>query len=353
MTTTPESKHPPDQAGIRILHDFPSPEIEAAWSEFLGRAEFPAHYDTPEFFLEPYWEGKHPFAVLAFNDTKIVGVLTGLHEGKQVVSGLASRPQIGLDPAVDALSSTNLLAEGLLTEAGGANLITLYCWASTPLPGFKRRSYRVRELEGNVVLDLRLGADVLMKGFHSNRKRNIHAAVKNGIDVREETTEEDLTAYWEVYSAWRKTERKEIHHNLSFAEVEKVHSMRGNHRRFLASYKGKVIAATGLRFFRGGIVEYSNNCSLDEFIHLRPNDLLIWKTIQWACAEGFSRYSLGGAHLFLRKSGGTVIPIHRYRLDRSLFRRHDLQENIAGVAASLVRRMPLPLQTKIRKLFRR
>jgi hypothetical protein len=341
----------PDKPRFILVHGFPPLEIEAPWREFLGRVEFPAHYDTPEFFLEPHWTNKNPFAVLAFFDSKIVGVVTGVHDGRDVVSGGSSRPQICLDPGADRALTTDILADGLLCEARGANLITVYSWAFTPLPAFEQRGCRVRELEGDVVLDLRLGAEALLKGFHANRKRNIQAAVRNGIEVREETTEQDLAAYWDVYSAWTKTDRKEIHHISSFAQAEKVHSLRENHRRFLASYKGRVIAATGLRFFPGGLIEYANNCSLDEFIHLRPNDLLIWKTIQWACAQGFSRYSLGGSHPFLRKSGGTVIPIYRYRLDRTLFHRHDLQDILGAKARSLFGRMPPPLQGKIRKVL--
>src|ERR1700687_3505451 len=90
-----------EKSRFLILHDFPRPEIEVLWRDFLGRVEFPAHYDTPEFFLEPYWIGQRIFAVLAFTDSKIVGVLTGLHDGDEVLSGLQSRPQICLDPRAE------------------------------------------------------------------------------------------------------------------------------------------------------------------------------------------------------------------------------------------------------------
>lgn len=351
MTMPVQNNHSPDKARFLILHDFPGPGIEALWREFLGRVAFPAHYDTPEFFLEPYWMDNHPFAVLAFADSKIVGVLTGLHEGEEVVSGLPSRPQVCLDQKADEVLTTDILAEGLLREARGVNLITLYSWVSTPLPAFQQRGFGVREMEGNVVLDLSAGAQALFDNFAKNRRRDIRLAIRNGIEVSEATTAEDLQAYWEVYSAWRKTERKQIHHNLSFASIEKVHHMRGNHRRFLARYQGKVIAAAGVRLCTGGLIEYANNCSLDEFMKLLPNDLLVWRAIEWSCQHGFKRYSLGGAHPFLRKWGGTVVPIYRYRLDRTLFRRHDLKESIAGTARNLVRRMPLPLQRRIRKVF--
>src|SRR5207245_10805338 len=51
-------------------------------------------------------------------------------------------------------------------------------------------------------------------------------------------------------------------------------------------------------------------------------DLLQWRAIEWGCAEGMTKYSLGGAHAFLRKFGGKVLPTTRCRLDLSRFRRH-------------------------------
>ena len=336
-----------------ISHGPLSTDLEALWRQHLERVEDPAHYNSPEFFAEPYWEGLQPFAILSLERGKVVGVLTGHHTEFGLTCGLQSRPQISIDKTADPLSVSDALCEGLLYEAGHAKLITLFSWSGAQLAGFEQQGYRCSQLEGNVVLDLRQGVDALYKNFHENRRRNIRTAVRKGIEVREETTQEDLAAYWEVYSAWRNTKRKTIHHDRSFAALEKVHNMRGNHRRFLAFYKGKAVAATGVRFFPGGLIEYANNCSLDEFIHLRPNDLLIWKTIQWACEMGFSKYSLGGAHPFLRKSGGTVIPTCRYRLDRTFLHRHDLRDDILGIARKAFHSMPNPIKNRIRKVFRK
>jgi hypothetical protein len=352
LRTPLHRNHSADRPRFLVLHDFPAPEIEALWREFLGRVEFPAHYDSPEFFLEPYWTGNDPFAVLAFVDSKIVGVLTGLRHGDEIISGLPSRPQICIDPGADEVRTSDILAAGLLGEPG-AKLITVYSWASTQLPSFKERGFRVREQEQVALLDLDVGAEAIFNSFAKNRRRDVRLAERNGIEVSEETTSEDLQAYWEVYSAWRKTERKQIRHNRSFAAVEKVHNMRRNHRRFLARYQGRVIAAAGFRFHPGGVIEYANNCSLDEFMKLLPNDLLVWRSIEWACQRGFKRFSFGGAHPFLRKWGGTVVPIYRYRLDRTLFRRHDLKEGIAGMARNLLGRMPPAMQGYIRKMLRK
>jgi len=314
----------------------------------------PSHYDAPEFFLEPYWTGKRPFVILALDHGRAIGVFSGLHGGDlQFAFGGLSRSQIRIDNNADALLASDLLADGLLQEAEDEELVTFHAWSCVPLPGFERRGFLRHQQEGRVVLDLSLGADALYKDFHENRKRNIRIAIKNGIEVIESSTQEDLHAYWSVYSAWRRTSRKTIVHNHSFATTEQVHLMRRNHRRFLARFDGRVIAATGLRFHPTGLVEYANNCSLDEFIPLRPNDLLLWRTIEWACEQGFEKYSLGGANPFFRKSGGNVLPIYRYRLDRTFLHRHELKDRLGSKLRSLLRKAPTGAGRAVRKLIKR
>src|SRR5580704_2841952 len=112
-----------------ILHDFPSREIERAWRDCLRRVEFPAHYHSPEFFREPYWTGKRPFAILAVDGDSVTGVLTGLHEGDQVISGRRSCSQVCADATADTRIALDSLARGLLAEAGSAQLITVYSWS--------------------------------------------------------------------------------------------------------------------------------------------------------------------------------------------------------------------------------
>lgn len=334
-----------------ILHEFPSREVERLWRNFLTRVSCPAHYDAPEYFLEPYWSGQQPFAILALDRGVVIGVATGLHLDGRIVCGLAGRPQIQVEEA-NAQVASELLAQGLIREAGRAALVEVVSWSSTPLPGLLRRGFGYRDLEGVVTLDLRLGPDALFKQFHSSRRRNIRWAIRAGIEVTESSTHDDVLAYWNVYCAWRQTERKVIRHNRTFAMWETVNGMRTNHRRFLARYNGKVIAASGLRFHSGGLVESANNCSLDEFLHLHANDLLTWKTIQWACENGFTKYSCGSAAPFHRRSGGVIEPIGRYRLDRTFLHRYDLQESFREKARLVLRSAPEGIRQTIEKLAR-
>jgi lipid II:glycine glycyltransferase (peptidoglycan interpeptide bridge formation enzyme) len=173
------------------------------------------------------------------------------------------------------------------------------------------QGYRELALEGDVVLDLRPGAKFIFDHFPLNRRRDIRKAMRSGIEVSE-----------------------------------------ANHRRFLARYKGEVIAACGVRFYPGGLVEYANNCSRDEFLRLCPNDLLVWRMIEWACENKFPALSMGGAHPFLRKWGTTVVPVHRYRLDRTFLHRVELREEAMAQIRQLIHRLPPPLQTTLKTLVR-
>jgi hypothetical protein len=332
----------------KILREFPSPDLERAWRDCLTRVDFPSHYDSPEYFLEPLWSGKPRFAVLALQGDRVVGVLTGLHTGSNVTCGLPARPQICIDRTEDTEASLEALAQGLLAEAASAELVSVYTWPSLKLAPFSAHGFRCRKLSGNVVLDLTLGAEALFKQFPKDRRRNIRFAEKNGVEISEATTAQDFADAYEVYSAWRKTGRKTVvGDNLTFEVFEKAQRLKGNRRLFIARVSGKAVGINGFRFFPGGLFESSSNASLDEFIHLKPNDLLQWTGIQWACKNGLRRHSLGGSHPFLLRFGGSVVPIFRYRLDRTWLRHHDLNETVQGTVRKL---LPPSVKKRLRKL---
>jgi hypothetical protein len=337
---------------FKTIYEFPSPHLETAWHDCLRRVDCPSHYDAPEYFLEPYWTASRPFAVLALEGDTVFGVLTGLHQGKQITSGMTSRPQICVDSRKDSSVVLEALLQGLLAEARRAELITVYTWVHLPLPAFSARGFRCRQMEGNVVLDLTQGADALFKQFPKDRRRNIRFAEKNGVEVREATTAEDIVEAYDVYRAWRSTQRKAIKGSgRTFEVFDKAARLTASRRVFVARVAGKPAAMNIFRFFPGGLFESAANSSLDEFMHLKPNDLLQWRGIEWACRHGMRRHSLGGSHQFLRRFGGTIVPVLRYRLDRTLLRHHDLKETVRDWGRETVKRMPGPVGERVKGLL--
>jgi len=300
-----------------ILDTSPTGPIETRWRACLANSDFPTHYAAPEYFVEPRLRGKRPFAILSLVGENVTAVLTGVHDGDRVQSGLSVRPQIAFSRRGDRSVGMRNLIAGLLQEAQSAKLIDIFVWADMS-PAVDNR-FRRRLCEGVVMLDLSLGPDALYKRFSANKRTNIKKAIKYGVSVDAAQRRDDLAAYYAVYVDWAQRKALPI---TGEEEFQETFALTGNRRLLLARHEGRIVAGVVLRFFPGRVMEFAANSSLRSALHLRPNDLLHWRAIEWACAEGISKYSLGGAHLFLRKYGGEVVPTVRHRLDLSLLRRH-------------------------------
>jgi hypothetical protein len=330
-----------------ILHSYPNDKgVEDRWRKFLTRADFPAHYVSPEYFLEPFFRDKRPFAVLASQGERVVAVVTGVHEEQQLVCGLISRPQICFDKTVDLAAPCDALAAGLLHEAGSTKLITLCSWVH--LNTLLHHGYRYKEEEGVVMLDLTRGPDELFSKFSNTRRTDIRNAIKRGVEVVIAGTHDEFKAYYEIYTDWCRRKKSVP---FPFEVLEEALRL-DNRRLFLARYEGKTIAATIIRSYPGTMIEYAANSSLVDYLKLRPNDLLQWRIVEWACREGYQRYSLGGAHLFVRRMGGSIVPVYRYRLDRTLLHRYELKEALQKSGRTMFNALPDNLKTRVRRALK-
>lgn len=327
------------------LHDFPALELERWWREFLTRADFPTHYTSPEYFREPFFANLNPFVVLALDGERVIGVLSGVHKAETVECGIQWRPQISCDPAVDQGLVGERLLQGLFEEARDAKLLEVHSWQ--PMVNWQSHGFKVQAQEAAVVLDLTLGADPLFKQFAGTRRTDIRKAIKNNVEVSEATTQEDVASFHEIHQDWS---RNKGFTPMSIEQLEQALNQRDNRRLFLARHEGRIIAGTILRFYQRGIVEYAANCSNIESLRLKPNDLLQWRAIEWACKEGFRRYSFGSTDPFMRKFGGEILPSYRYRLDRTLFHRHQLKEGLQSLAHKAFQALPTPVKNQIRHL---
>jgi hypothetical protein len=329
-----------------ILHRQPGGVIEAKWRACLANFDFPTHYTAPEFFLEPMLRRKQGFAILSIIDDEVTGVLTGIRDGDHVQSGLSVRPQIALSRRGDRAGAMANLVAGLLAEAKSAKLVDLFVWSD--MTGLVGTRFHERRYEGVVMLDLSPGPDALFRNLSENRRRNIKRAIKSGVSVEPAKSRDEISAYHAICVDWSR--RK----GLPIAEEEEFYEtfgLTGNRLLFLARHHGKIIAGVVIRFFPHGIMEYAANSSLDSTLRLRPNDLLHWRAIEWGCREGMTKYSLGGAHLFLRKFGGELVSTTRHRLDLSIFRRFAIADWIADQAQRARPSIPGRLGTFARHLL--
>lgn len=334
-----------------VLNEYPDNSLVEKWNDFLANAEFPTHYVTPNFFVDPYIRGGEKFAVLTFDDAgKITAVLTGTDDGKKINSGFAVRPQTCFRQNADLSKTTKDLFEGI-REKGGNTLeyINFYTWK--PVEEFEQVGFQTEPSSGTnlvIMLDLSYGADEIFKAFSQTRRNEIRKAIKqNLVQIKELETESELAELYQIHADWnlRKGNQPD-----TFSEMKLAFNQKEHRKIFIAKHNEKIIAGSYYRFCKGGIVEYAANNSLLEFQKLRPNDLIGWHSIQWACREGFPYYSMGGSHLFLRRFGGGEWITHRYKYDGSFLKIHNLRENIQNISVKTYQKLPISLKKKVKQI---
>lgn len=336
----------------RVLESFPDSALESAWRRFLSSADMPTHYTAPEFFREPPLGQARPLAVLALDtstpDARVVGVLTGFRQGRRLTCGLSTRPQIAIDPAAGPDRVADCLAEGLLSAAAGFRKISVTTWS--PLPAFQSALGTCRQHAGVVMHELDPDPEVFLKRLKGTRRRHILASLRGGLEVRQSSGPGDVETYYPVLRDW--SHRKQ----LPVAPLEyyqRLFALDGNRRLFLAFHEGRLIAGSVVRFVPGGVAEYSANSSLLEARALKPNELLLWRILEWACREGLPRLCMGGSGQFHFKYGGTLQPVYEYQLDRTLLRLDARRDTVRKLVRSLVAALPDPVVRRMRHVMKR
>ena len=328
-----------------ILHHQPGGVIEGSWRACLAQSDFPTHYTAPEYFLEPLLRRSKPFAILSLAGQQVTGVLTGIHQGDHVQSGLSVRPQVAFSRNTDRAEAMKSLIAGLLQEAKSAKLVDLFVWSQ--MAELIDARFHKRPYEGVVMMDLAQDSDTIFRKFSAKRRTDIRRLIKSGISVAPAETSDDLSEFYAIHREWAHRKGQPA---IAEEEFRETFALTGNRRLLLARYKGRVIAGVVHRFFPGGVLEYAANNSLESALQLRPNDLLQWRAIEWGCAERLTKYSLGGAHPFLRKFGGEVVTTTRCRLDLSTFRRYMVRDWLADTAKRARPYIPDRLATFARSL---
>lgn len=336
------------ESAWKTLRNCPDPETVALWEQLLENAAFPTHYVSPGFFADPFSGGDERFAVLAIDDGVVTAVMTGTIENGAAISGLAVRPQTAFRVGCDRERATRSLINGVL-ELGGDSLeqIKFSSWEPIDnISGLGFRSEAARRDDEVILLDLKKGKDDIFKDFSQTRRNELRKVMKlNLIDVKEVETREELLQLYDIHKDWN---RRKGHEPNSLEKFEQAIEQRDHRKVLIAIADGKVIAGSYFRFCRGGMVEYAANNSLELFQKLRPNDLLCWRAIEWACDAGFSHFSMGGSHLFLRRFGGESYSTHRYSLDRTFMRRHEKREFLSQLAVNTYLSLPAGIRRRIR-----
>jgi lipid II:glycine glycyltransferase (peptidoglycan interpeptide bridge formation enzyme) len=197
-------------------------------------------------------------------------------------------------------------------------------------------------------LDLSKKKEKLFLQFRDSTKRNIKRSRKEEIEVRIENSRPALEAYFQLHCTTRK------HHGLPpqpkyfFQKIFERIIARDKGFVVLAYRQGKAIAGAVFFHFKDQAI-YKYGASDRNYLHLRPNNLVMWQAIEWFAENGFKSFNLGrtependGLLQFKRGWGAKETNLSYYKYD---LKKDSFISDTSGVKSSynLFKMLPISM----------
>ena len=192
------------------------------------------------------------------------------------------------DPLVNEDKVWRLLIDQLLPEQCP---ITIRCLHnSLPLADERFTLEKQAKWHG---LDLRGELDGLWRGMHDSKRRAIKKSERGGVTVQVAASEHELRAFFEMHLKIRKYKLGLLAQPFRFFENIWRHFVEAQHGfLLLAFYQDRIVAGDFFLEWKDTLY-YKFNASIPADLSHRPNDLLIWKGIQYGKARGLTLLDFG------------------------------------------------------------
>lgn len=199
------------------------------------------------------------------------------------------------------------------------------------------------------VLDLECGQEALFKAFDGATRRGIRKAEEAQLQVEFGHAPAAMRTFYALHCRTRRRHGLPPQPLRFFANIGRRILEQG-HGFVVTARLGQSPVAVALFFHHGRQVLFKFGASDYTFQHLRPNNLVMWRAIQWYANHGFARLHLGrtslaneGLRRFKRGFGAREEEIRYYRYDFGRERFVTDRDRTEGVHNRLFRYLPLAL----------
>lgn len=208
-------------------------------------------------------------------------------------------------------------AIGLAQQQGGATYLELRTGAHHVLA--ERADLAAANLYVRWLLALERDPGSVWAGLRKPVQRQIEKARKAGLQVRMAERRADIVDYYRLHLRTRtKKHGMPTQPERFFLALWDAFAATGALQLLLAEYDGGVVAGL-LLLASGRSIRYAYGASDDRYLHLAPNNLLMWTAIAWACVQGYRSLDLGrtardnqGLMEFKRRWGAVEEPLPYY-----------------------------------------
>jgi CelD/BcsL family acetyltransferase involved in cellulose biosynthesis len=219
---------------------------------------------------------------------------------------------LGEDAAIALLVST-VRKE---VEGDAASYLEIRGWqngGSEVPPGLEARHYY-----NYYLLDLENDIETLSQRLHDSVRRGIHQAKKRGVTVRLTRREEDMEHFYRLHVTTRKKLGILPQPHAFFKSL--YHHTISQNLGFtvMAECEGKTVAGVVFLTHKDTIY-YKFNASDEDYLPKRPNHLVTWEAVRYACANNYQYLDFGrcapeeeGLRTFKRRWGAREVDLPYY-----------------------------------------
>jgi FemAB-related protein (PEP-CTERM system-associated) len=281
------------------------------------------------FYYQPAWlrlvAGVYGYAVNWLTTSTQDGRITGLLPVCTLASPLTGKRVVALPfsdhcplLAEDEASANDLIDQAIRqAREQKARYLELRTGVNTVLA--RRADLAQSDLYVRWVLPLSSDAQTLWSALRKPVQRQIKKAQNQGVQVRLAERREEVEHYYRLHLQTRsKKHGMPAQPRRYFYALWDAFSAERRVQVLLAEYQGAVIAGMIL-LGSGAAIRYAYGASDEAFLHLAPNNLLMWKAIEWGCQQGYQTLDMGrtacdneGLMEFKRRWGATQEPLPYY-----------------------------------------
>jgi len=185
------------------------------------------------------------------------------------------------------------------------NLINGYCKSNNIITQFIRfhpllqnqRAFEgfcdLRRLKNTVFIDT-ADKDIIYTNMDSKNRNMVKKAQKNGIEIITDNSKEAKSAFVEIYkSTMQRNNAFEYYYFSQMFFDDMFSNLAEHYTLFSARYEGKIISSAIMMHCNGNL-HYHLSASLREYMHLAPNNLLLYTAACWGAENGYTKFHLGG-----------------------------------------------------------
>lgn len=276
------------------------------------------------------------YSVFPLTTTNARGLITGFLPLCSIQSPLTGRRLVALPffdhcplLAEDEANANDLVNQAIyLAQEQKVRYLELRCGVNDVLA--QRSDLMKGDLYVSWQLPLVSDPDAIWSGLRKPVQHQVKKSRKLGVQIRIAQTREDIERYYKLHLHTRcRKQGMPTQPRQYFMNLWDTFAAKGIMQLLLAEYQENVIAGIIL-FTSGRVVRYAYGASNEDYLHLAPNNLLIWAAISWGCTHGYQTLDLGrtacdneGLMEFKRRWGAIKEPLPYY-----------YYPHIAGLAAT-------------------